>query len=100
MFVGISFDSGGVASGPMTTIFLLPLSIGAYEAMGGNLMMDAIGVVSLVALTPLIAVQIMGLQYQYKLNREEKNVFTEIEVSDEIDDIYEFEEEYGDDNPQ
>lgn len=56
--------------------------------------------VSLVALTPLIAVQIMGLQYQYKLNREEKNVFTEIEVSDEIDDIYEFEEEYGDDNPQ
>jgi len=100
MFVGISFDSGGVASGPMTTTFLLPLSIGACEAMGGNLMMDAFGVVSLVALTPLIAVQIMGLQYQHKLNKKEKTVFTEVERSDEIDDIYEFEEEYGDDKPQ
>lgn len=100
MFVGISFDSGGVASGPMTTTFLLPLSIGACEAIGGNLMTDAFGVVSLVALTPLIAVQIMGLQYRYKLSKAEKAIFTEVDVLDEIDDIYEFEEEYGNDNPQ
>lgn len=58
MFVGIAFDSGGVASGPMTTTFLLPLSIGACEALGGSIMEDAFGVVALVALTPLIAVQI------------------------------------------
>ena len=61
IFVGIAFDSGGVASGPMTTTFLLPLCIGACEAAGGNVMTDAFGVVALVALTPLIAVQIMGL---------------------------------------
>lgn len=59
IFVGIAFDSGGVASGPMTTTFLLPLSMGACEAVGGNLMTDAFGVVALVALTPLIAVQVM-----------------------------------------
>ena len=59
LFVGIAFDSGGVASGPMTTTFLLPLSLGACEALGGNAMTDAFGVVALVALTPLIAIQIM-----------------------------------------
>ncbi len=69
IFVGIAFDSGGVASGPMTSTFLLPLSIGACEAIGGNLMTDAFGVVALVALTPLIAVQIMGLRYKWKLRR-------------------------------
>ncbi len=69
LFVGIAFDSGGVASGPMTTTFLLPLSLGACEALGGNAMTDAFGVVALVALTPLIAIQIMGLVYQYKQNR-------------------------------
>ena len=69
LFVGIAFDSGGVASGPMTTTFLLPLSLGACEALGGNAMTDAFGVVALVALTPLVAIQIMGLVYQYKQNR-------------------------------
>ena len=69
LFLGIAFDSGGVASGPMTTTFLLPLSLGACEALGGNAMTDAFGVVALVALTPLIAIQIMGLVYQYKQNR-------------------------------
>ena len=67
MFVSIAFDSGGVASGPMTTTFLLPLNIGACDAVSGNLMTDAFGVVALVALTPLIAIQIMGILYQYKL---------------------------------
>ncbi len=71
MFVGIAFDSGGVASGPMTTTFLLPLSIGACEAVGGNIMTEAFGVVALVALTPLIAVQIMGVQYRVKLAKSE-----------------------------
>ena len=50
LFVGIAFDSGGVASGPMTTTFLLPLSLGACEALGGNAMTDAFGVVALVAM--------------------------------------------------
>lgn len=66
IFIGIAFDSGGVASGPMTSTFLLPLSIGVCEILGGNLMTDAFGVVALVALTPLIAIQLMGLVYKLK----------------------------------
>lgn len=54
-FLAVAFDSGGDASGPMTSTFLLPLSIGTCTAVGGNLMTDAFGVVALVALTPLIA---------------------------------------------
>lgn len=71
IFVGIAFDSGGVASGPMTSTFLLPLSIGACLAGGGNLMAEAFGVVALVALTPLIAIQVMGLVYRIKVGKEE-----------------------------
>ena len=99
MFVGIAFDSGGVASGPMTTTFLLPLSIGACQATGGNLMTDAFGVVALVALTPLIAIQLMGILYQYKLRVTEQIAVREAEIpvmDSAADDIIEFEEEDGD----
>ncbi len=74
IFVGIAFDSGGVASGPMTSTFLLPLCIGACDALGGNVMTDAFGAVALVALTPLIAIQIMGLTYRYKTNALKKKL--------------------------
>lgn len=87
MFVGIAFDSGGVASGPMTTTFLLPLCIGASEAVGGSVMTDAFGVVALVALTPLIAVQVMGLVYKFKTKGGES-----VDISDVDDDIVELEE--------
>lgn len=66
VFVGIAFDSGGVASGPMTSTFLLPLAMGACSAVGGNVVTDAFGVVALVAMAPLIAIQIMGLVYARK----------------------------------
>lgn len=66
VFVGIAFDSGGVASGPMTSTFLLPLAMGACTAIGGNVVTDAFGVVALVAMAPLIAIQIMGLIYAHK----------------------------------
>lgn len=66
VFVGIAFDSGGVASGPMTSTFLLPLAMGACSAAGGNVMTDAFGVVALVAMAPLIAIQVMGLIYMRK----------------------------------
>ena len=97
IFVGIAFDSGGVASGPMTTTFLLPLSIGACVALGGNLMTDAFGVVALVALTPLIAIQIMGLIYRFRSTEakvpEEQTVHT---VSVEADEILDLEEDEND----
>lgn len=94
IFVGIAFDSGGVASGPMTSTFLLPLSIGACEALGGNIMTDAFGVVALVALTPLIAVQLMGLSYKLKQQKAEKAalVLTEPDIIEDFDEIVEIEE--------
>ena len=61
IYTAIAFDSGGVASGPMTAAFLLPLAQGACTAVGGNLYTDAFGVVAMVAMTPLITVQVMGL---------------------------------------
>ncbi|MBQ2378635.1 MAG: DUF1538 family protein, partial [Clostridia bacterium] len=91
IFVGIAFDSGGVASGPMTSTFLLPLSAGACKALGGNIMTEAFGVVSLVALTPLIAIQVMGVVYQLKTRRLEKTAVVEAIPADS-DDIVIFEE--------
>ena len=66
IFTAIAFDSGGVASGPMTATFLLPFAMGACEAVGGNILTDAFGVVAMVAMTPLITIQILGLVYQFK----------------------------------
>ncbi len=94
IFVGIAFDSGGVASGPMTTTFLLPLSIGACYAVGGNVMTDAFGVVALVALTPLITVQLMGLQYKFKMKKmEQAAIGAGVAIDTEPDDIVDFEED-------
>lgn len=90
IFVGIAFDSGGVASGPMTATFLLPLCIGACETVGGNIMTDAFGVVSLVALTPLIAIQIMGLAFKFKLNKIQKGFDNNGVFEFGLDDIIEF----------
>ena len=61
LYTAIAFDAGGVASGPMTATFLLPLAQGACVAVGGNIVTDAFGVVAMVAMTPLITVQLMGL---------------------------------------
>ena len=63
VFTAIAFDSGGVASGPMTATFLLPFALGAVEALGGNPMADAFGLVAMVAMTPLIAIQVLALIY-------------------------------------
>lgn len=65
-FTAIAFDSGGVASGPLTATFMLPLAMGACTALGGNVMTDAFGLVALVAMMPLITVQVMGGIYVLK----------------------------------
>ncbi len=66
IYTGIAFDSGGVASGPMSTTFVLPFAIGACEELGGNVLTDAFGVVAMVAMTPLIAIQVLGLMGEIK----------------------------------
>lgn len=74
IYTGIAFDSGGVASGPMTATFLLPLAMGACEALGGNIMTDAFGIVALVAMTPLCTIQVMGLIGSLKMKAEKRRL--------------------------
>ena len=69
IFTGVAFDSGGVASGPMTTTFLLPLAMGACEALGGNVLTDAFGIVALVAMTPLCTIQLLNTRSSVKNRR-------------------------------
>lgn len=69
IFTAIAFDSGGVASGPMTATFLLPLGVGACQALGGNVLSDAFGMVAMVAMTPLITIQGLGLIYRLREKR-------------------------------
>ena len=83
IFTAIAFDSGGVASGPMTATFLLPFAMGACEALGGNIITDAFGIVAMVAMTPLITIQIMGMIFRIK---ERKLHTTAVPVVDTYDD--------------
>ncbi|MBE5777793.1 MAG: DUF1538 domain-containing protein [Clostridiales bacterium] len=69
IYTSIAFDSGGVASGPMTATFLLPFAMGACVALGGNVTTDAFGVVAMVAMTPLITIQILGLISKIRVKR-------------------------------
>lgn len=72
MFVGIGFDSGGVAAGAMSAAFVLPFTTGVCTALGGNVITDAFGVVGMIAMMPPITVQIMGVIYKVKLKRTER----------------------------
>lgn len=72
LFTAIAFDSGGVASGPITSTFVLSFTMGASHAAGGS--SDAFGVIALVAMTPLIAIQILGIVFTIK---KHKNKITE-----------------------
>ena len=72
IFTAIAFDSGGVASGPMTATFLLPFAMGACVSVGGNIVTDAFGVVAMVAMTPLITIQVLGVVYKARSGHTEK----------------------------
>ena len=74
MFVGIAFDSGGVASGPMTSTFILSFAIGAAAASGGHGgAQAAFGIIALVAMTPLIAIQVLGIVFRIKSGMKAKS---------------------------
>ena len=93
IFTGIAFDSGGVASGPMTATFLLPLTMGACEALGRDVLTDAFGVVSMVAMTPLITIQLLGLFYQWKVRRTTDVTPAEEREIQLVDGIIDYDEE-------
>ena len=84
IFTGIAFDSGG----PMTATFLLPFAMGACETFGGNIMTDAFGIVAMVAMTPLITIQLMGLFSSLK--EKAKRRYIEIQLHQLEDDILYF----------
>lgn len=88
IFTAIAFDSGGVASGPMTATFLLPFATGACGTLGGNVLTDAFGLVAMVAMTPLLTIQILGLIYQAKMRRARDK---ELAHEDNAIEIIEFE---------
>ncbi|MDE6188661.1 MAG: DUF1538 domain-containing protein, partial [Clostridia bacterium] len=65
IYTAIAFDSGGVASGPLTSSFILPLIVGACVSVNGgaeHVLTDAFGVVAMVAMTPLITIQVLGFK--------------------------------------
>ena len=87
IYTGIAFDSGGVASGPMATTFILPFAIGACAAVNSGLeaaelsskiMTDAFGIVAMIAMTPLITIQVLGLIGKTKQDRRLKQIHREI----------------------
>ncbi len=83
----VAFDSGGVASGPMTATFLLPFAMGACEQLGGNVFVDAFGIVAMVAMTPLITIQLMGLVFGGGKCRAQADVPEAAAAAEEIIDF-------------
>ena len=85
VYTGIAFDSGGVASGPMTSGFILPLAIGACISLQGPdaVLRDAFGVVALVAMAPLITIQLLGFQGILAEKRNERRAMKRILDADD-----------------
>lgn len=88
IYTAIAFDSGGVASGPMTAAFMLQFFMGAVSESGGNILHDAFGVVAAVAMMPLLTVQTVGLIYEIR----GKRVKTQEAVCGDLDIIELWEE--------
>lgn len=84
VFTAIAFDSGGVAAGTMAAAFLLPFGVGVCEALGGNIMTDAFGMIAMIATLPLITIQGIGILFQYK---SRKAASLEPQVADASDDL-------------
>ncbi|MDR3073111.1 MAG: DUF1538 domain-containing protein [Deltaproteobacteria bacterium] len=72
LFTAIAFDSGGVASGPMATTFVLSVTLGASAALGGNPATDAFGMIAMIAMAPLITIQFLGMIFK-QLEKRQKN---------------------------
>lgn len=82
IFVGIAYDSGGVAAGTMTAAFILPFAQGAASFFpSANVVLDSFGVIALVAMTPLITLQLLGLVYKIKTKKR----YLKLQGGSEID---------------
>lgn len=88
IYTAIAFDSGGVASGPMTATFMLQFMMGTSIALGGNVLSDAFGVVAMVAMMPLLSIQVVGALFE----KRARLVETPEEVYGDLDIIELWEE--------
>ena len=90
LYTAIAFDSGGVASGPLTSSFILPMAIGACIALNGEaeVLSLAFGIVSMVALTPLITIQTLGFRAVMSQRARSKAAMRRILASDDEQIIY------------
>ena len=88
-FTAIAFDAGGVASGPLTATFMLPFAMGISTAIGGNVMTDAFGLVAMVAMMPLITVQVMGAISTLKSGKKTAQDIVSRFEDDEIIELWE-----------
>ncbi|WP_242848003.1 DUF1538 domain-containing protein [Proteiniclasticum ruminis] len=71
LFVGIAFDAGGVATGPMTATFILAFVQGAAHAYeGADMLVDGFGMIAMVAMAPIITLQLLGLVFQSKAKKK------------------------------
>ena len=92
MYTAIAFDSGGVASGPLTSTFILPFSIGICMSIypdGNKILTDAFGIVAMVAMTPLITIQLLGFRSIIAKRMREKIAMRRI-LDENDDQIIEF----------
>ena len=77
LFVGIAFDSGGVATGAIATTFALPMIMGACSVLGGNFILDAFGTLAFCAVAPILVVLVFGVIYKAKqkeINQTDENL--------------------------
>ncbi|MBE5736734.1 MAG: DUF1538 domain-containing protein [Clostridiales bacterium] len=74
LFVGIAFDSGGAAAGSLSASFVLPLLIGICNACGLDSMMYGFGTIGIISMIPVIVIEIIGIRYQYVVNKSKPRV--------------------------
>lgn len=73
IFIGMAFDSGGVASGPMSAAFILAFAQGAADQVAhADVLIDGFGIIAMIAMTPVIALQLMGMVYKIRANTKNK----------------------------
>ncbi len=81
LFVGLAYDSGGVSGGAITSAFLTPLTLGVSQTLGQEILTSGFGMIAFISVTPLIAIQILGIIYNIKIKSMENN---EVSMSNEL----------------
>ncbi len=69
LFSAIGFDSGGVATGPMSSAFLLPLAMGAASGSSASSLTASFGMIAMIAMMPILLIEILGIIYQKRINK-------------------------------